>query len=137
MHTAQWTEPSVIDFLHQFERLAEREDFDLIQHLIHDQAVLRFNDGDFIGKPAVRAAFEKTWAGSPGLAKTRFYLSDIQVMHVDPASASATYTYHWQAHMGEQSFHIQGRGTRVLVRHLGHGQIMHEHLSRWPAPAKP
>jgi ketosteroid isomerase-like protein len=126
---------AVLRFLHRFEELAAKEDFDLVQDMVHDDAFFRFNDGDFVGKTAVRAAFEKTWQGSDGVQKERFYLSDIVVLHVDAASAAATYTYNWEGRMNGQAFRIQGRGTRVMVVCDGRLQIIHEHLSRFPKPA--
>jgi len=109
------TKESVIHFLNEFEAIAEKENFDLIQDMIHDKAYFRFNDGDFVGKQAVRAAFEKTWKGSANVKKERFYLTDIQVLTVDATTATATYTYNWEGNMDGKSFRIQGRGTRVLV----------------------
>jgi ketosteroid isomerase-like protein len=126
------TKESVIHFLNEFEAIAEKEDFDLIQDMIHDKAYFRFNDGDFVGKQAVRAAFEKTWKGSANVKKERFYLTDIQVLTVDATTATATYTYNWEGNMDGKSFRIQGRGTRVLVVRNGRLQIIHEHLSRYP-----
>lgn len=134
MNPPPLTTESVIQFLHRFEALAEQENFDLVQDLVHDNAVFRFNDGDFVGRPAVRAAFEKTWKGSAGVKKERFYLSDVVVLSVDQASATATYTYNWEGTMDGKSFRIQGRGTRVMVVEGGRLQIMHEHLSRLPKP---
>jgi len=100
--------------------------------MIHERAFFRFNDGDFKGRAAVREAFEKTWRGSAGLKKERFYLSDIVVLSTDQASATATYTYNWEGTMDGRPFRVQGRGTRVLVREQGRLQIIHEHLSRFP-----
>lgn len=126
------TKDSVIQFLNRFEEIAEKENFDLIQDMVHDSAFFRFNDGDFVGKQAVRGAFEKTWKGSANVKKERFYLTDIQVLTVDGASATATYTYNWEGSMEGKSFSIRGRGTRVLVVQNGRLQIIHEHLSRYP-----
>ncbi len=123
---------AVVEFLNRFELLAEKEDFDLIADMVHEQAFFRFNDGDFIGRRAVRAAFETTWASGGDVKKERFYLSDIVVLSCDALSASATYTYHWEGAQGEQRFRIQGRGTRVMVKVNGGWQIIHEHLSRFP-----
>ena len=128
------TNESVARFLNDFEALAEKENFDLIEDMIHDQAFFRFNDGDFVGKQSVRGAFEKTWKGSANVKKERFYLTDIRVLTVDEASATATYTYNWEGNMDGKSFRIQGRGTRVLVVQNGRLQIIHEHLSRYPKP---
>jgi len=65
---------SVVAFLTEFEALAEKEDFSLIENMIDENAFFRFNDGDFVGRPAIRAAFEKTWRGDPTIKKARFYL---------------------------------------------------------------
>jgi hypothetical protein len=126
------TRDSVVQFLNRFEETAEKENFDLIQDMIHDNAFIRFNDGDFVGKQAVRGAFEKTWKGSANVRKERFYLTDIQVLSVDARSAAATYTYNWEGTMDGRIFRVQGRGTRVLVVENGQLQIIHEHLSRYP-----
>ena len=126
------TQDAVIQFLNRFEELAEKENFDLVQDMVHDRAFFRFNDGDFAGKQAVRGAFETTWKGSANVRKERFYQSDIQVLTLDRTSATATYTYNWEGSMEGKPFRIQGRGTRVLVVHDGRLQIIHEHLSRYP-----
>lgn len=127
------TPDMVTAFLNHFEQLAEQEDFDLIEPLIDEQAFFRFNDGDFIGRPAIRAAFEKTWRGNPDVRKARFYLSDIVVLSTDEHTATATYTYHWEGSQGDQHFTVKGRGTRVIQRaDAGGFRIVHEHLSRFP-----
>ena len=126
------TKDSIVHFLNRFEEIAEKENFDLAQDMLHDNAVFRFTDGDFVGKPAVRGAFEQTWKGNAYVKKTRFYLTDIEVLTVDVKSATATYTYNWEGAMDGQSFRIQGRGTRVLVVEGGRLQIIHEHPSRYP-----
>ncbi len=135
---ATWQAPtaeSVVRFLDHFEALAMQEDFSLIAELIDEHAFFRFNDGDFMGRPAIQAAFEKTWRGSPGVKKARFYLSDIVVLNTDACSAAATYTYHWEGSQDGRSFQIRGRGTRVLRLQGGQLRIVHEHLSRFPGPA--
>lgn len=125
---------SVVAFLHRFEALAEKEDFSLIRDMIDERAIFRYNDGDFIGREAIQAVFEKTWRGDPTVKRARFYLSDIVVLSVDTASATATYTYHWEGAQGGREFKIQGRGTRVLLMEGGRFRIKHEHLSRFPRP---
>lgn len=110
-----------------------QEDFSLLRDLIDEQAYFRFNDGDFIGRPAIQAVFEKTWRGDPTVRKARFYLSDIVVLTTDRASATATYTYNWEGSQAGRPFTIRGRGTRVLAYEGGQFRIVHEHLSRFPA----
>lgn len=123
----------VVRFLNHFEEVAMKEDFTLLQDMIDEHAYFRFNDGDFVGRKAIQAVFEKTWRADPTVKKARFYLSDIVVLTVDAASASATYTYNWEGAQGSREFKIQGRGTRVLVYEGGRFRIIHEHLSRFPA----
>ena len=132
MSDTVFTKESVVKFMNRFEEIAEKENFDLIQDMVHNDAFFRFSDGDFVGKKSVRAAFEKTWKGNPSVKKASFFLTDIQVLSVDAKSASATYTYNWEGVMDGKSFRIQGRGTRVLVVESGRIQIIHEHLSRYP-----
>lgn len=127
------TADAVVEFLHHFEAVAEKEDFDLLRDMIDERAVFRFNDGDFVGHEAIQAVFEKTWRGDPSVKKVRFYLSDVVVLSTDHASAAATYTYHWQGAQAGREFTIRGRGTRVLRREGGRLRIVHEHLSRFPS----
>ena len=132
---ADVTTESVIRFLNHFEDVAMKEDFSLLENMIDERAYFRFNDGDFIGREAIQAVFEKTWKGDPTIKKARFYQSDIVVLTTDKASATATYTYNWEGSQGSREFKIQGRGTRVLVHEAGRFRIIHEHLSRRPAPS--
>ena len=128
------TPESVIDFLAEFEALAEKENFELIEGMIDEQAYFRFNDGDFLGRPAIRAAVERSWRGDPTVRKVRFYLTDVVVLSTDERSASATYTYNWEGAQGDRQFAFKGRGTRVVVLESGRFRIVHEHLSRFPNP---
>ena len=131
---ASITSESVVQFLNYFEEVAMKEDFSLLQDMIDERAYFRFNDGDFVGRPAIKAVFEKTWRGDPTVKKARFYLSDIVVLTTDQSSATATYTYNWEGSQGGREFKIHGRGTRVLLRERGKLRIVHEHLSRIPRP---
>ena len=131
---ASVTVESVVQFLNHFEDVAMKEDFNLLRDMIDERAYFRFNDGDFVGRQAIQAAFEKTWRGDPTVRKARFYLSDIVVLTTDASSATATYTYHWEGSQGGREFKIQGRGSRVLLRENGKFRIIHEHLSRFPKP---
>ena len=126
------TAESVAEFLNHFEALAMKEDFSIIRDMIDERAYFRFNDGDFVGRQAIQAVFERTWRGDPTVKKARFYLSDIVVLTTDKASATATYTYNWEGSQGGREFKIQGRGTRVLLHEAGQFRIVHEHLSRFP-----
>lgn len=123
---------AVVAFLHEFEQLAEKEDFSLIREMIDEHAYFRFNDGDFVGRAAIQTAFERTWRGDPTIKKSRLYLTDVTVLTVDEHTATATYTFNWEGAQGDHQFAIRGRGTRVLMHEDGRFRIVHEHLSRFP-----
>lgn len=126
------TAESVSAFLVEFERLSEQQDFALIEDLIDERAFFRFNDGDFVGRAAIRAVFEKTWRGDASVRKSRFWLSNIVVLTTDETTATATYDWTWEGFQGDCAFTILGRGTRVVRREGGRFRIVHEHLSRKP-----
>jgi len=126
------TPEHVLQFMQQFDEAASKKDFSLLSNMIHERASYRLNDGDFFGRDAVRSALEKTWQSAYKVDSERFYLSDIQVLSTDQASASVTYTYNWEWSLAGKQYRMQGRGTRVFVKENGSLQIMHTHLSTFP-----
>lgn len=121
-------EQQVLEFLQRFERAQGTEDFDAVRPLLHPDVLFRFNDGDYRGLEAARGAFESTWALD--VEDERYYLSDIEVLHRDGHSATATFRFHWSGVGDQGPFHIVGRGTCVLVRHDAELRLLVEHLSR-------
>ena len=130
MDRSEITPQDVIRFMHDFEEAAASRDFSLVADKIHDDAVFRFTDGDFIGIESVREAFEKTWGFDT--EEERYYLTDIEVLSTDSKSACATYVYNWEGKVNGLPFKTQGRGTRVIVLDDGQWKIIHEHLSHCP-----
>ena len=130
MSHSEITPEEVVAFMRRFEQLANAKDFSKVAGMIHQHAVFRFTDGDFIGLEAVRGAFEKTWGYNTD--EETYYLTDIKVLSTDSKSASATYTFHWEGVVRGKPFKIRGRGTRVIVRNGETLQIVHEHLSHFP-----
>ena len=124
----QISEADVRDFLTRYEHASATQAFANVVGLIHPDALFRFSDGDFRGREAIQAAFERTWAYD--LEDERYYLTDVEVMNTDANSATATFTFNWSGTAPEGPFEIAGRGTVVLVRHDGKLKILIEHLSR-------
>ena len=122
------TEQQVLDFLDRFEQAQGTADFDAVAPLVHADVLFRFNDGDYRGLEAARGAFESTWALD--VEDERYYLTDVEVLHVDSDSATATFRFHWSGSGDNGPFHVVGRGTSVLVRHDGRLKLLVEHLSR-------
>ena len=122
----------VESFCHRFENLSATKDFSLLAGFIHEKAVFRFTDGDFVGRSAVQHAFERTWSYGADVEGEKYYLSNLEVLSTDYNTATVTYTYNWEGRRNTGSFRITGRGTRGIVRVEGELQIIHEHLSRFP-----
>ncbi|MYE83258.1 MAG: nuclear transport factor 2 family protein [Gammaproteobacteria bacterium] len=122
------TERQVLDFLDRFEAAQGARDFAAVAPMLHPDALFRFNDGDYRGLEAARGAFESTWALD--VEDERYYLDDIDVLHTDEHSATATFKFHWSGVGDNGPFHVVGRGTSVLVRHEGELRLLVEHLSR-------
>jgi len=122
------TEAMVFDFFKGFEEAQGTASFANVTHMIHPDALFRFNDGDYRGLDAVRGAFENTWAQD--VQDERYYLTDINVMCLDANSATATFRFNWTGIGPQGRFHIIGRGTSILVRHDGKLKVLVEHLSR-------
>lgn len=67
-------------------------DFDALADLIATDASFWFSEGSFTG-PAIRAAFERTWAR---IADERYWLEDLLWIAGDARAAACTYTFHWR-----------------------------------------
>lgn len=126
------TEPishqAVFEFLSAFETAQESHDFDDVEPLIHPEAVFRFNDGDYRGTDQIREAFESTWALD--VEEEAYTMSNLEVEHIDTASAVVTFNFFWSGIGPEGPFEIAGRGTSVVVKHEGGLKVVLEHLSR-------
>jgi len=122
---ARISKAQVVSFLNQFEKAQSTQSFDNVMDKIHPDALFRFNDGDYRGLDAIQGAFERTW--DYAVQDERYYLTDIEVMHVDSNSATATFTFHWSGVGPQGPFHNIGRGTTVLIRHEGELKILIEH----------
>ncbi|MDX1469028.1 MAG: nuclear transport factor 2 family protein [Acidimicrobiia bacterium] len=121
-------EEAVRGFLSAFEQAQSTRDFDQVAHLIHPDALFRFNDGDFRGLAEVRAAFERTW--SLDVEESSYRVENVVVNNVDSATGVATFDWTWEGETDDGPFLVQGRGTTVVVDHDGSLKVLIEHLSR-------
>ncbi len=128
MSIASLDRASVIAFVEEFEQASASKDFGQVQHMIHPEALFRFNDGDFQGIEAIKTAFENTWAHD--IQNEQYQLSNIDVLHLDQLSATVTFNYRWSGITTRGPMEISGRGTQVIVQSGDQLQIKLEHLSR-------
>lgn len=118
---------SVLAFLEKYERAQAAQDFDEVAPLIHEDAIFRFNDGDFRGIDRIREAFEATWAHE--VDDEVYRMEDVRVEHVTQGMAAATFRFIWSGNGPTGPFEVNGRGTTAVVARSGRLQILIEHLS--------
>jgi ketosteroid isomerase-like protein len=120
------SESEVMAFLKVYEVSANSRDFAKVAEMIHPDATYRFTDGDFVGREAIRGAFEKTWAYNA--INERYWLTDVKLIYCDSSSACLSYDFHWTGVGTAGPFHTKGRGTQLIVRNGGKLQSIYEHL---------
>lgn len=118
----------VITFVQEFEKASASKDFRQVRHMIHPDALFRFNDGDFQGIEAIKTAFENTWAHD--IQDEQYQLSNIDAVHLDRLSATVTFNYRWSGITAKGPMEIFGRGTQVIIATEDGLQVRLEHLSR-------
>jgi len=122
------TEAEALDFMARWQVAGESEEWARVEELLHPSAVVRFNDGDHTG-PAIREAFEGTWAIDAG-PEERYVVSDTRVVYLGGDSAALTFSWRWSGAWDGEPFEVGGRGTSVLVRSDAGLRLVLEHLSR-------
>jgi ketosteroid isomerase-like protein len=125
------TEPDITELFEKYEAASNAKVWAQVADMIHPDATYRFTDGDFVGRDAIRGAFEKTWSNSANVRDERYYLTDLKIISTDVNSAVVTYTFNWAGMIeGKKPFSVRGRGTNIIVRNGDKLQFIHEHLSR-------
>jgi ketosteroid isomerase-like protein len=93
-------------------------------------AVFWLSEGSYVGKPAVRQAFEDTRSR---LNSERYTLSGVEWVVATYWTSACTYDFRSESTVnGKRTVH-EGRGTNVLKRIGGSWRIVHQHLSLWGA----
>jgi hypothetical protein len=118
-----------VEFLHEVEQKTNTHRFEEVAPLIADNAIYWFNDGSFQGKAAIRAAFERTWAG---IQDEQYTIEDVQWLVDDEAVAVCVYRFRWQGMVEGRQMEGMGRGTSVFQKVNDRWQVIHEHLSSLP-----
>ena len=110
------------DTLAAYAERINRHDFDVLVDLIAPDAVFWFSDGSHQGLPAIRRAFEATWAA---LKDETYAISEIVWLNEE----ACAYRFARQAMIDGVPQSGSGRGTSVFRRVGERWQIVHEHLS--------
>lgn len=118
-------------FLRAYEQAANTCDFDNVEPLIAEDAIFWFTNGIFVGRSAIRAAFEDTW--------TRIQDEQYAITHVRWVGRSATlavctYSFRSDGMVDGERQVYEGHGTNVIAKQDGRWVMVHEHLSKLPDP---
>ena len=119
-------------FMDEYAIRTNTHQFDSVAELIAEDAVYWFNDGSFLGRAAIRQAFEATWAA---IQNEIYRIDDVRWLVQDQHSAVCIYTFHWQGQVNNAVVQGSGRGTSVLSSINELWLVVHEHLSPMP-PAR-
>ena len=114
-------------FLEEYEQVANSCDFDNVAPLISENAVFWFTNGTFVGKEAIKQAFEDTWSKIKDEAYT---ISNAQWIASSDTVAVCVYDFTSDGVVENKRRIYKGRGTNVLQKSDGKWQIVHEHLSK-------
>jgi hypothetical protein len=131
LRPVNWESPpaSPEQLLAEYERRLAKHTFDAVEPLISAEAVFWFNDGSYSGLPAIRLAFEATFAAFP---MERYWLEDVQWISMSATSAACIYHFKWIAKTSDGEVTGGGRGTTVIRLESGLWKIVHMHLSQEP-----
>ena len=116
-------------FTEAYEKAANTMDFNTVAPLIADNAIFWFTDGTFIGKEAIRKAFEVTWTK---IKDEKYSISNIEWIVASYWNSACTYTFKSDGVVDGKRQVYEGRGTNILRRLDGSWRVVHEHLSKTP-----
>lgn len=114
-------------FMRQYERAANRHDFDELVPLIADDATYWFTEGSYHGIVAIRGAIERTFTT---ILDEVYRIEDLEWVAVTDGLAVCRYRFRWTGTVDGEPASGQGRGTNVVTKHRGGWKMLHEHLSR-------
>jgi len=113
------------DFISVYERTLATQSWEKIAPLIHEDCVVTFSEGTYVGKAEVESAYRKTFS----LIKDEEYaISNIHWVLETDKMAVLIYIFSWSGIIEGTFSSGSGRGTSVLTKHEGKWQLICEHL---------
>lgn len=117
----------LIKFIQEYERLANKCDFNLLIPFIDEYAVYWFSNGTYEGIDAIRKAFEETWSN---IQKEKYTITNVQWLLATDNEAVCIYDFHSDGIVKGKRQKYNGRGTNLFKKVDGKWKIIHEHLSK-------
>jgi ketosteroid isomerase-like protein len=116
-------------FFEVYEEASRAKRFEKLSPLVADNAVFWFVDGSFVGKPAIRQAFEDRWTRMRDEECTR---TNVDWVVATYWTSACTFDFRSEHTVNDQRAAHNGRGTTLLRRIDGNWRIVHHHLSNVP-----
>ena len=116
-------------FLTEYEKLANKKNFNEIKPFISEDAIYWFSDGSFNGIDEIEKAFESTWNK---LQNETYTISELRWLTFSEDQAICIYNFKSVSPVDGKILSFSGRGTNVLKKINMNWKIIHEHLSLKP-----
>ncbi|MDE3231138.1 MAG: nuclear transport factor 2 family protein [Chloroflexota bacterium] len=117
------------DFLRRYEQAANSRNLDQVAPLIAENAIFWFINGVFVGRAAIKVAFEDTWAT---ILDERYSITNIRWVGRSATLAVCAYSFRSDGIVNGQRQIYAGHGTNVIEKRDGQWLMTHEHLSGGP-----
>ena len=116
---------SVINFMSEYQKILMTTDWNKLSDFFQDDCAMIYSDGTYIGKKALKKAFEKTFS----LMKNgKFYISDIHCAAITEQFCSCVFELKWSAEICGDKIVGKDRGTCCLVKFNNSWKIVNQHL---------
>ncbi len=112
-------------FLSTYETALASQEWEKVDPLIHEDCVVTFNDGTYMGKTAVEGAFRRTF---DLIEDEKFNISNVHWVLQKEETAVYIFNFSWSGIIQGKIASGGGRGTSVLIREKGNWQLLCEHL---------
>ena len=116
-----------MEILTHYIEATNTHDFNLVEELIHPEAVYVFGGKRYQGHEEIRGYFENSW----GSLQDEIYGAEgITWLNVTETSAVCLYTYTFEGYANGTFINGTGNATNVFAKDNNQWKLIHEHLSR-------
>jgi len=116
---------SIIKFMDEYQQALMSTNWDKLSSFFHDNCAMLYSDGTYIGKKALKKAFEKTFLL---MKKGDFRISNIHCSIITDQFCTCLFKLSWSAEVCGDKIIGEDRGTCSLVVVDNSWQIINQHL---------
>ena len=120
---------SAEQFITNYEAALATQEWEQVSPLIHDDCVVTFTEGTFVGKQQVESVFRKTF---DLIKDDTFTTSNIHWALKEDTMAVFVFSYSWSGIIHGKAASGSGRGTSTIVLQNDAWVLISEHLGPNP-----